>query len=345
MPIIIGTFSLVQAMTRLPIGIWSQKIRSRKTPIITTFLIMLLLTLPMFISVNFVSILFSSIGAGVFAATFGLQNQYWSENWNIRNVYATTGLILIMTFTAKYTTRIIDETVSIDNDSIIWILLSSMIIGFIGVIAYGFHKENKETIHLDNMSSVSEEITPLKLKHVLIMAFKVVPVVFALYSIQNFVFLPMKNFDLFISTINIVSILVSLVVVFILIRIFKTKHILAFSLGSAFIGILIMMCTTFGSYNWVWATIAMSLIMIGSTTYITTMFANVLHFDHKNSLLVLGIWLSIRSFAIGSTNIIVGEIANFDIASVKWLLIPMFTLVSINIIYSVSKVDGTEVVY
>lgn len=345
LPVIISAYSFVQVLVRLPLGIWSQKIRSRKVPVITMTVIMTIFAIPMFIEFNFPSILFASIGAGAFAATFGMQNQYWSENWNIRNVFGTIGILLIVTYAAKYTSSIISLSVDVNEETIRYILISSISLSVITGFLYFMHKENVETIHLDNMDSVSKEITPLKLKHVLIMSFKVSTVAVALFMIKSPILVQVTDWALFNSLITASALIGTLIISFILIKFINTRYILATGLMLALLGLVMLLITSFGTFNQGVAISGMVFLVIGSFTYITTMMANVLHFDHKNTLLVLGIWLTVKSLAMGISQVTLGELSYFEPESVKWLLVPAIVLIISNILYSGLLKDGTEVIY
>ena len=83
------------------------------------------------------------------------------------------------------------------------------------------------------------------------------------------------------------------------------------------------------------------LFIIGSISYIGVMFGVMLHFDHKNSLLVLGIWLTIKSLFLGVGMLIGKNINHYFPEEFKYLLIPSLILILVSTIYSIYKYKST----
>lgn len=76
----IGITSFVQMALRLPLARLSQKLKSRKIPILIAFSVFVVFAVPFIVVQNGVTFIFLGIAAGGFASTFGMENLYFSEN-------------------------------------------------------------------------------------------------------------------------------------------------------------------------------------------------------------------------------------------------------------------------
>lgn len=334
-PVLLAMPQFIQSLVRFPVGVLSQKIQSRKNIIIGTSIIMIALSIPLIFIQNFSTLIIAAIGMGVFASTYGLQNQYWSETWNIRNVFITIGIILISIYIGKYTGAIINSSTKIYKESIQAILISSITLGVIIIAAYSFFvKEDKNTILLDNQSSYSEHVSKFKIKEILIFSSLVFFIGISISLIQSNAFINSKNEILLNISILTATIFSGLFVAFILVRKMNNRHIEYLSILISILGFIMMLISSFAIKSEVLTYIGVLLITIGGTAYIINQMGMILHIDHKNSLLVLGIWLSFKSlsFAIGTT--IGGEVALYSNDLSKYLIIVSIGLLVIALLIS-----------
>ena len=335
-PILMGVGQLTQSITRVPMGKFSQKIRSRKTPITLMFLALMLLSLPLMFTVNYTTLLLAAIGLGAFSGTFGMQNQYWSENWDIRNVLITSGLIFSISYLGRYVGNIIDYSTTIDENMIKWLISSAFIAGTIALAIYWFfHKEDRSKIHLDNQSGYAKEITPMTLRHVIVFAALVVFISFAINMVSSNIFVQTnsKTLSAVLMTTSLVSgVMTALIFVrFIDIRIINwTSHIVML------VGFSLIAVSIFAIHSPTFSFFGIAIATSGAAIYTMAIFGVALHVDHKNSLLVLGIWLSIKSFFISQgqmTRGFIEEYISYD--SMRYAVIGAIVLTVVSALFMV----------
>ena len=332
-PILIGSSQLTQAVFRIPLGILSQKLKSRKIPIIIALVVMCLMSFSLLFTVSYSSLLIASIGLGFFGATYGLQNQYWSENWSIRNTFITTGLIMTISFLGKYVASVVDQSLTIDVDSLKWTMTGMLglasIILFIYII---FHKEKTETILLDNKSSYASNVSEMTLKHIAIFSTMIIFSTIGVIAIKSSQLVKYSDNTLLTMTGWTVTVITGLLTAFILIRIIDDRIINFISHIIMAFGIILMIISLFAVNSITLSFIGLMFAIAGLSIYTTSMFGMMLHIDHKNTLLVLGIWLTVKSISIGMGQIIGGEVNIYAPINSKYLLIVSLVFVVISLI-------------
>lgn len=341
-PLLIALPQFTQALFRLPLGKLSQILRSRKIPLLFAVSVMVISTIPLFVTINYSTLLVSSFGFGFFGATFGLQNQYWSENWNIRNVFITSGLLISVSYIGKYFGQIINYSIDIDKDNVIYVLASLVSLAFVIWVSYAlFHKEKKETIMLDNKGSYAKQVSEYKLRHIMIFSTMIVFISIAINMVSQNEFVGVESSLLKVSLMTS-TIIASLITSFILVRILHDRLINIIAESITMIGMIILSISVFTIHSKALSFIGLIIATSGAATYTMSMFGMMLHIDHKNSLLVLGIWLSAKSFSIASGQLIGGEVITYTLSTSKYLIIAAISLVAVsmlfgNIVYKYTK--------
>ncbi|NQZ66211.1 MAG: hypothetical protein HRT99_03290 [Mycoplasmatales bacterium] len=227
-PLIIATYQFTQVIFRLPLGKLSQKLKSRKIPLLLTVFIMVIFSIPLMITINTLTIFLAMFGLGFFGAGFGMQNQYWSENWHIKNVFITVGLIGITPYLGDYIGSIVKETVEINQNTIKYILMIFIIIIMLIVILYSTNKEKKETVMLDNKDKIASIINGFGLKNVLYMSIMISIISISISLVNNPFLVHKENLNdtlLIAISSKTASITISLFVTFFMIRFISVRKI------------------------------------------------------------------------------------------------------------------------
>jgi len=337
-PLMLGIYQMTQALVRIPFGILSRKLKSRKQIIVITGVIALL-GIAIFIleKGQIWSIIITMISIGTFGSTFGLQNQYWSENYNIKRVFTTIGTIALLPIIANFISVAISiKEANIDSYAMMWILTSLIIIGSIALIAYMVRfKEVKDAMRLDQDFVLKHKISKLELKDVLRISFFILPmsILIGLANPSQAADASVQGSYIPVIIAPLTSALATILVSFILV-----KRVKSFNL-SIISRILFVLGMIFGTINYfINHSIVLEILFtifssIGFSMYAITQMGIMLHFDHKNTLLVLGIWLSIRSFGLSTGVIIEHELVTYANNSLKWVLLAsgIFTLSTIPI--------------
>ncbi len=314
-PLAIGLTSFVQVIVRYPLAKMGQKIHSRKIPIVLTFAIFMILAIPFIVVQTSASFIVLAVGIGVFAATFGMENLYFSENWSLKHVFITVALISFLPTGGLFVASILKNSFSVNNaslanyvDFIRWVLLALLIISFVVLIGYVFfHKERKETIRKDNVSEKNSSLESLKLKDLFKMSWAILFIGLAnqlvfrqeVAKIQDgntwyFIYILISGF----------SIVTALITSLILVKHFRVVSIVIFSRVATLIGIALGALMWFAHIDSaIMGAIFIFVFATSITMYETTLIGTMVHFDQKNKMLVLPIWLSVRSlgYAIGDT--------------------------------------------
>ena len=125
----LGIYQMTQVIVRIPLGILSGKLQSRKKIIILAgFVALLGAIIFIFAKGTIWAIVLAMISMGVFGSTSGLQNQYWSENYNIKRVFTTIGTIALLPIIANFiSVAISSKEANISLSSMQWILVSLII--------------------------------------------------------------------------------------------------------------------------------------------------------------------------------------------------------------------------
>ena len=303
--IIVSLYQFTQAVTRVPLGILSQKLKSRKKVVLIVMLVMLF-GLMLVITSNFSdwSIIVAVIATGVVGATFGLDSQYFSENWDIKQGFISGAIVFTIPVAAKALATIISSSFGEANINLYWITFASMIIGTIGILSFAFFKEKVNTIMLDNIDPNAKKFAKEKtMKDVFAISIATALIAGAYAFVTSFSFVYIQGSDRawILTLISFVSLVASIITAFIFVKMFNAVLIKNIGLGIVMLSVLALGISLMFGYmsDTLWIAL-LSLSSLGFGTYIMTMFGTALHFDHKYPALVLGIFLSVKSFAIGA---------------------------------------------
>lgn len=336
----IGITSFVQMALRLPLARLSQKLKSRKIPILIAFSVFVVFAIPFIVVQNGVTFIFLGIAAGGFASTFGMENLYFSENWSFKHVFITVAIISFLPTSGIFVANIFNSSYIISSDSLSvkeyasfmrWMLTAIMAAALIVFALYVFlHKERKETIRKD-LYDKNEKLASFTLKDLL----KVSVPIFFLGLANQLIFreevsgVTDEQTWLFIYVlVSAASIFTAILTSLVLIRHFRVKTIIFFSRLSTLIGITLGMIMWFGHIHSVWiGGIFIFLFATSVTMYETTLIGVMAHFDQKNKMLVLTIWLTVRSlgYAFGDTTGSLTEASNDNVS--QWLVLGGFLAV------------------
>ncbi len=310
-PIIISLFHFVQVVVRIPLGMLSAKKKSRKLIIQIASSIFALSAIAV-VSANFSlwSLIIGIMGAGVFGATFGLDTQYYSENWNIKKVFKSTAIMytipVLASATSNLITNIVFQQVSKNNtvEYLRWIILTVVIIHLIWLIYFSYIKEHKETIGLDLglTKEQNKNIKKIGKGHLFsIIAFFTAFTLSLAKGVKN----EYADIKLWLLMATILSIYFTSTY---FIKIFQINHIKLASLSIIAICSFIAMIlkATHSLQHEVW-TVLLIIIIFSGVTLQMVLFGSTLHLDHKHPFLVLGLFLTIRSLGSGLGVVLSGE--------------------------------------
>ncbi len=315
-PILISLFQFTQVAVRIPFGQLSSKYKSRKIVIQITALVFIICSCTIVIS-DFTtwSLFLTMIAAGVLGSSFGLDSQYWSENWNMKRVFYSTAIVFTIPNLSKAVGNIFKE-MSLDTTK--WIILGSIIASALYLILYTLVKEKKETIRLDvgAPQEIMRDSTGMKRILGLSLSISIVSFVNSMvtYSaITKYLFGDdvYNNQGVNYFT-NMLPLIVTITIFFAATTIVPKvpNEVLKFGSFGLFAigltGILILGLTK--TNNLILWLIMSFIITISSTVFQVIMFGTALHLDHKHTSLALGIFLTIRSFSIASGQVISGEL-------------------------------------
>ncbi|MCP4337186.1 MAG: MFS transporter [Mycoplasma sp.] len=325
-PILFALFQLTQSVFRLPFGILSNKLNSRKIPI------QLGTTIFMFTAIISIASVFSNwslflvvFGAGVFGSLFGLENQYWAENWNKKRAFYSTIIMFCIPMISSSLGTLVNLYSPVHSDYVIaknpvfkWSFISVICINFIVFIFYSLSKEQKETIVLDKKTNDPNFIDKTKVKKSTIkLCFMIILVSFASSLINNLVIKELfdknnKYWELIKPIIPLLTVSCVAVSILYLIPLMGIGFVKFFSLFTIFLGSFIfLIVVATGSNLYTLETISILMIIIGASIFQTTLSGMALHLDLKFPALILGIFLSLKSFSIGSSTLISGEMVSY----------------------------------
>ncbi len=359
MPISLALFQFAQVMVRLPLGKLSQKLRSRKWPIILALVAMFTGALLVMAS-DFAawSIPIGFMLLGVFGATFGIHNQYISESWDIKQGFLSVAIVATLPSLANFITDGVLGVVSLEGikfhgveNALMWVTLICVVISLL----YVGMRENKDALAINNMIGENASVAALKLRDVLIMSATVVFISVAVHMVQPLALneeITSSNIRSKVSVIplvvNAIAVAVALLTSFVIIRLIEVHIVALFSNIILLLTFIFGIVLAFVHSNWELWLIFMVFLTIGFSLFQTTMLGTMLHFDHKNPYLVLGIWLTIRSFSSGVGIAIGEEVVAYHsaIEAAKWIIPIAAVLVVISILYIVFRYNsGTKVVF
>ncbi len=347
-PIIISLYQFTQVAVRIPFGILSAKFKSRKI-IIQISAIGFILSGITLVASNFAfwSIILTMMGAGMVGATFGLNSQYWSENWNIKKVFWSSVIMFTVPLLTSSLANIIKQSTNINNDlnpnglslqALRWIILSSLIIETVYVVIYTLVKEKKETIGLD--LGAPEDVIHTSKGYAMVWKLSITAslVAFITMLVTNSSIMEkmgvtsVKMREEALSIIMVLSILAAIVTGTYLVKTFsilKIKGVAFITLVlSIIVGLILTLTNTKSAWVWVVTTI---IISVSAVVFQVTLFGSTLHLDHKHPALVLGIFLSVRSFALGTGGLVSREI----IVNVEQTKIALSIIFSLATLFSV----------
>ena len=329
-PLIISLYQFTQVAVRIPFGILSSRFKSRKIIIQISAIGFILTGLTLIIS-NFAlwAIILTMMGAGMVGATFGLNSQYWSENWDIKKVFWSSVIMFTVPLLTSSLANIIKQSTNVNQEltpngislqGIRWIVLTALIIETIYVVIYTLIKERKETIGLD--LGAPEEVIHTSKGYSMVWKLSITASLIAFMTMLVTNSAVMKNMGVetpkmreeLLSAIMILSILAAIITGTYLVKVFSILKIKGISFAivniSVLVGMVLALTNTHSAIAWGITTVSLS---VGAVVFQVTLFGSTLHLDHKHPALVLGIFLSVRSFALGSGELISRElIANVD---------------------------------
>ena len=302
--IIVSLYQFTQAVARVPLGILSQKLKSRKKVVLIVMLAMLF-GLALVITSNFSdwSIIVAVIATGVVGATFGLDSQYFSENWDIKQGFISAAIVFTIPVAAKALATIISSSFAEGNINLYWVTLASMIIGTLGVVGFAFFKERTETIMLDNVDPNAKKFAKQKtMKDVFAISIAAALIAGAYTFVTTFssVYITNSGRTWILTLISFASLISSVVTAFVFVKFFNAVLVKNIGLALVMSSVIALGISLMSGYmsESLWITL-ITLSSVGFGTYIMTMFGTTLHFDHKYPALVMGIFLSVKSFAKG----------------------------------------------
>ena len=328
-PIILSIYQFTQAATRLPIGIISQKINSRKKIIqFVGLLLLLAITLLIASKMAVWAIVIAAIIGGVFGATFGLDAQYVSENWDIKQVFRSSVIVFIIPVMAKMLSQSVVGYTTVANIKNVWIYLlaGAMTIGTITVVAYSFSKEDVSTIKLDNMDGSKVSMKNRGKADIAVISITGALLAFMYTFVMSFG--TFFNIGIWASGFEFVSLLSSTLVALLLIKIVKPGCLKRISMALMIVSFIVIGITgitgSLDKATWITASVIAS---VGFGSYLMVLFGSALHFDHKYPVLVIGIFLSVKSFMTAVAQLSSGEmIINMPGSTLKW--IGIYTLIA-----------------
>ena len=297
-PIILSIYQFTQALVRIPIGIISQKLNSRKKIVQGVGLILLVAILLLIASrMSVWSIIVASFASGIFGATFGLDAQYVSENWDIKQVFRSSVIVFIIPVMGEMASKSLTGFIGIEVISNAWIYLLaiSMTIGTLTIVLYSFSKENISTIKLDNMDNSKINIKHRGKLDILALSLTVSILLFMYTFVMGLGAL--FKIGIWAEAIIIISLLSSITVGLFLTKAIKAAWLKKISMSILVISFLILgiLIVTHNINRTTWIAISI-FASVGFGSYLMVLFGSALHFDHKYPALVLGIFLSFKSF-------------------------------------------------
>ncbi len=352
-------FQLTQAVIRVPLGILSAKLRSRKLIIQITFLPFLIsITLMLATGLSLWSIFLCAFTSGIYGSTFGLQSQYWAENWNIKKAFSTTFIMLTIPMIAKSFSTIFGTMIKFESMHFKWMMMGVIIFSFVFFIFYSLIKENKETIKLDNnFKQKMFKNKKFSMKQTAVVSFLALIVAFV--GPLSLSYLKLMNTS-FAVTKESFNVLIPLMVIagvgftiYFLIPKFGIKMVKFLSISLMITGSLILFVSSLIKYNNPQTIgISIAMIIIGLAIFKATLFGIALHIDLKNPMLSLGIFLSFKSLSIGastaSSNAIVASgHAHASIIITSLIVAFILTTTAVTIVFNstMKQIETTIVQY
>lgn len=317
-PIVFSLYQFTQAITRVPLGKLSQKLNSRKQVVIIVGL-GLAIGVVLLIASNLAiwAIIIAAILSGTYGATFGLDAQFTSEHWDIKKVFRTSALVFVIPVAAKFLAGGINDSISEYsswNDMYRWFLLGVMVLVTITVVLFVFFKEDPKAFKLDNMADVNG----IKIKRgkidIAVLAIAVSLLAFMYSFITTFARSNGVSSG-YMTIIALVSLGASMYAALHLVKKVRAEIIRKASLAMVFLSFItigtVMLTGNISKEIWMVALVVASL---GFGTYVMVLFGSALHFDHKYPALVLGVFLSAKSFSTGLSVMVAQELVILNLS-------------------------------
>lgn len=333
-PILIGTYQFMQVLTRIPLGKLAQKLRSRKIPILSTVFLMILLMIPMLIHVSFVSILFATIAAGIYGATFGMQNQHWAERWRMKHMYVTTAILVVIFSIGKYTADIVMwDTKVITSNVAKWLALSAIAVAITGSFIYIYTvPRDPSKVAANNKTYHADKVSDMTLWDIL----KYTSAIFAIGFIGTAVVNPEMagisgdDFNLLKTLTLSATVFFSLLISFFLVRFIKGRNILISSYIMMLIGLTLIIIRMFADIDSAVSIVGFIFAAVGANAYIATSIGQAFYTDNATSYLTLGIWLTIKSASISMATITTKEVEHYELDAMKWVALALGVFLALS---------------
>lgn len=350
-PLVAGSFQLTQVLVRIPFGLLSIKMQSRQMPILISTLFITAGGILMVAS-NFSvwSMVIASIFAGVYGSTYGLQNQYWSENVSFKSIFISVALIATLPSASSLIGTLVFESLDYTSnaDSMKWVVVGFLVAIVIGQVLYYFWPERKETIHLQNLhGEQNHKIAGLRMKDLLIWSFGMMLTTFGFNMVttggsagDNV----SSSSSLETVILTVASIVVALFTALFLVKVVRSKILMLISKVLLIIGFVMATILAFNNDHTVYERIIFLVIAtIGFSLFQTLSVGITLHCDHKNAMMFLGIWLTLRSFATGAAVTVETEIQAYEGASsFKWVALSALIISTVSFLYSMLTYKKTK---
>ena len=298
--IVAALFQFTQAAFRVPLGVLSQKLKSRKQVVLFVITLMIA-SMVLVITSNFSawSIILAIIASGFVGATFGLDSQYWSENWDIKRGFVSAAVVFTIPIAARSLSTVINGSFDLGNVDLYWITMGSIVFGTISVITFALlFKERTETIMLDNMDPAARLVVNNKtMKDAWALSISTALVAGAYTFVSSFSTMYVHD-SYVVNLIKFISLVSSVITALFLVQRFNVRRIGLYLVVLSSLVLGVTLITDYMNIT-LWITL-ISIASFGFGMYIVTMFGAALHFDHKFPALVLAIFLSVKSFTIGT---------------------------------------------
>ena len=336
-PIIISMFQFTQVLVRILIGKLSQKLLSRKIPIMIVMFI-LLIGLVLVTASNFAdwAIVIAIITTGIMGATFGLDAQYWSENWNIKRGFLSSLIVFTIPFLAKYLAKFVNLTFTELHINLFWVTFLAVVFLTIVIIFYALKvKEDKSTIFIDNMNPRSKPFKNKSIYDVLVISFTASLIVGA-FTFVNYLGITLSKLSetqkLIFPFIQIIFVILTPMFLLRFTKVWNLSIIASVLLLFSSLIITILFITN--NLNKILLIFLISLINASFSIFIILIFGATLHFDHKFPALVLSIFLTIKSFFTGasdmSAQLITNNIINISTSNLGWIAFSVVIILNVS---------------
>lgn len=303
LPILLSIYPFLQMIWRIPLGLLSRMLKSRTIVLQLVLVLLIIFSLSAFLLNDEFSPWLLIVGASFLGSTYGLQNQYHVENFDLSKVFRSVSIIIMAPMISKLISLLITAIfLKLNSISINWIFLLASLLPILPLIGFIIVHENKSTIklHIDLPDKYKYDY---KFKNAVTLALKnaIMSLVASLIlngAIFKIINAPWDAFRYFIVFAPIVSTFLSIYIIrklLVLIELIKLKYILSiFMIVSILIalgGVLLE--------SWIMSVVGLIIFIMSFMPFHTLLFGTIQHADHKNPELILGIYLTVNSFGYG----------------------------------------------